>query len=247
MRKLKGRKLNRMIRAVLLVAIAAAAHAQSFEVASVRVTTGDPGERAGRSRITVGPDRLLARGANVLDCIEWAWNLREYQVVGPDRIRQERYDIAAKSEREAIPDEMRPMLQALLAERFGLAVHREKRAMPVLAIVAAKNGPKLRGAAGAAGSWKRVGPGLKLEFTAQTLADLAAFLSTLAVIDRPVVDATGLPGAYTFALDLNEAVRPADAAPASVSSLLQEQLGLRLDGRHMPVEVLVVDRVEKLR
>ncbi len=178
----------------------------------------------------------------------WAWQVREYQVAGPDWIRTEWFDILAKTDHAASPLEMRSMLQALLAERFGLALHRESRRMPALAIVTAKGGPKLREAAGGvAGSWRRVGPGLKLDFTAQTVAELAGFLSMLAAVDRPVVDATGLDARFTFTLDLNEAVRPGDAAAPSISTLLQEQLGLRLEGRHMPIEMLVVDHVEKPR
>ena len=238
-----------MVTILLLSALAvASAPAQSFEVASVRTTTTDPGERAGQVPITLDPERLSARAATLLDCITWAWQVREYQVAGPDWIRTARYDIAAKPEHPAPPAEMRRLLQVLLAERFGLTLHRESRTMPALAIVTAKAGPKLRPAApGAASSWSRVGPGLKLEFTAQTVADLAGFLSTLAAVDRPVVDDTGLRSRFTFTLDLNEAVRPGDAAAPSISTLIQEQLGLRLEGRRLPLEVLVLDHVEKLR
>ena len=228
--------------------VAAVAQGQVFEVASVRRATEAGGERAGQSRISVGPDRLTARAATLLDCIEWAWNVREYQVAGPDWIRTERFEIAAKAERPGPPAAMRPMLQALLAERFGLTVHRENRVMPALALVIAKSGPKLRKSeAPEEGNWKRVGPGLKLEFQHEKAADLAGFLSTLAVIDLPVIDDTGLTDAYSFTLDLNEAVRGGDAAAPGISTLLQEQLGLRLDGRRMQLEVLVVDRVERLR
>jgi uncharacterized protein (TIGR03435 family) len=228
--------------------VSAVAHGQAFEVASVRQATEPSGERAGQPRISAGPDRLTARDATLLDCIEWAWNVREYQVAGPDWIRTERFEIAAKADRPGTPAAMRPMLQALLAERFGLILHRENRVMPALALVVAKSGPKLaRSVAAGEGNWKRIGPGLKLEFQHQKMADLAGFLSTLAVVDRPVVDDTGLAGAYTFTLDLNEAVRGGDAAAPGVPTLLQEQLGLRLDGRRMPLEVLVVDRVERLR
>jgi uncharacterized protein (TIGR03435 family) len=89
---------------------------------------------------------------------------------------------------------------------------------------------------------------LRLDFIAQTPADLAAFLSTLAVVDRPVIDRTGLQGRYTFTLDLNEAARPGrpDDAP-SVSTVLQEQLGLRFEARRSPLEVWVIDHAQKPR
>ena len=210
--------------------LATIAFAQVFDVATVRVAGPQEGERAGRARIVTGPEGITARGATLLDCIAWAWEVREYQVAGPDALRNQQYDIRAKAGHPATPAEMRPMLRALLQERFGLMLHREKRPMPALALVAAKNGTKLgQAVTTGGGEWKRVGPGLRLEFRAQTMADLAAFLSTLAVIDRPVVDGTGLDSAYTFVLDLNEAVRPGDNTAPSVSTLLQEQLGVRLE------------------
>lgn len=231
----------------IVLATAAVSPAQVFEVASVRPAGEISGERAGQPRISVGPDRLTARAATILDCIVWAWNLREYQVLGPDWIRTERFEITAKAERPGTPAAMRPMLQALLAERFGLALHHENRLIPALALVTAKSGPKLGKPAAGEGNWQRVGPGLKLQFEHQKMTDLAGFLSTLAVIDRPVVDDTGLSDAYTFTLDLNEAVRGGDAAAPGVSTLLQEQLGLRLDARRMTFDVLVVDTVHRLR
>ena len=93
----------------------------------VRIAAPIDGERAGQSRIIAGPAGITARGATLLDCIVWAWGLREYQVTGPDALRSQRYDIVAKAGRPATPGEMRPMLRALLAERFGMTEHREKR------------------------------------------------------------------------------------------------------------------------
>jgi hypothetical protein len=132
-----------MLSALLLLA-AAAASAQTFEVAAVHPAAPLTGENALRPRIATDPVRLTARDATLLDCIEWAWNVREYQVARPDWIRTAKFDIA---------------------------------------------GPKLRAAAPTEGSaTDRTGPGLRLTFTARTIADLAAFLSTLAV-DRFARDA----------------------------------------------------------
>lgn len=237
-----------MFRIILLFLAATASPAQTFEVAAIHPAAPLPGENATRPRITTNPDRLTARDATLLDCIEWAWNVREYQVSGPDWIRTEKFDIAAKAPRPSATAELRAMLQALLADRFALRLRRETRELPVLAIVAAKHGPKLHAAPpDEAPGIQRTGPGLRLAFTAQTVADLAAFLSTLAVVDRPVLDATHLPGRYTFTLDLNEVVRANDPAAPSIGTVLTEQLGLRLEGRRMPLETLLLDHVEKPR
>jgi uncharacterized protein (TIGR03435 family) len=97
---------------------------------------------------------------------------------------------------------------------------------------------------------KLPGPGLRLSFQGTTPGQLADFLSSLAAIDRPVLDGSGLEGEYDFALDLRAAAGPwaseaeKDAAP-SVSSVLEQQLGLRLDARKQQVEVLVIDRARR--
>lgn len=234
---------------ILLLMAWTFAGGQSFEVASVRPASGtDAGERAGQSGITTGPDRLSAHHTSLLDCIQWAYDVREYQVLGPDWLGAERYDIAAKSGGPVERSQMRLMLQSLLAERFGLSLHRVSKELAGLVVLTAKGGPKMSlSAAGDEPGWRRVGPGLRLVFTAQTVADLASFLSTLAAVDRPVVDGIRSGQRYTFTLDLNEAVAPGDAARPSISTVLQEQLGLRLEGRRVQFDVLAIDHVEKPR
>src|SRR4051794_9820483 len=91
------------------------------------------------------------------------------------------------------------MLQALLKERFQLRVHTESKPRPVQALTVAKNGPKLRESkAEAAGMSKLPGGGLRLQFRRTTLAELDAFLSTLAAVEVPVRDQSGLTAAYDF-------------------------------------------------
>jgi uncharacterized protein (TIGR03435 family) len=96
---------------------------------------------------------------------------------------------------------------------------------------------------------KLPGGGLRLEFRRTTVGQLADFLSELAVIDRPVQDRSGLTGVYDFPLDLHEVAGPwaSDAerqAAPSMSTVLQEQLGLKFEARKDAVDVLAIDRIE---
>jgi len=211
------------------VAAQAPAAAPQFEVASVKPNKS--GGAGSSIRFTTG--QISMENVSLKKLTLWSYGIpddREYALAGPDWLTTERFDILARFPAETDGAQVRRMAQSLLADRFKLARHPETRQLATYVLVVAKNGTKLgQTVTTGGGEWKRVGPGLRLEFRAQTMADLAAFLSTLAVIDRPVVDGTGLDSAYTFVLDLNEAVRPGDTTAPSVSTLLQEQLGVRLE------------------
>jgi uncharacterized protein (TIGR03435 family) len=193
------------------------------------------------------------------------------RVVGiPDWMLSENYDIVARiggADAEAWKDEaqrrkmLRAMLQALLAERCKLVVHRGTRDKPVYAIVVGKNGPKLKaaettdldtlhakhpntndvpGGGGVVGEGKNGGSGLY----GATIGTLALALTYPA--GRPVVDKTGLTGRYDIDLPHMQTLSPTDqpdGAPTVFSVL--EDLGLRLEPRKEPVEVLVLDHVER--
>jgi uncharacterized protein (TIGR03435 family) len=149
------------------------------------------------------------------------------------------------------------MLQKLLAERFKLAFHREKKELPVYAIVVGKNGPKLTKSAsdpnGLPGLFLR-GLGL-LPATNANILDLAGLLQSV-VLERPVVDQTGLSGRFDFELKWTPdesqfsgqgaKVRRDDPdAPPDLFTAIQEQLGLQLKSTKASVDVLVIDRIEK--
>jgi len=123
--------------------------------------------------------------------------------------------------------------------------------MQVWALIPGRRGPKLASSSDERQAMLRLpGGGLRLEFRRTTVAELAGFLSTLAVVSRPVYDRSGLAGVYDFRLDLHEAAGPWEtqaerlAAP-SIITVVEEQLGLRLEGRREPVEVLVVERAAR--
>ena len=136
------------------------------------------------------------------------------------------------------------MPQALLTERFGMKFHRETREVPAYVLVVAKSGLKARPAAeGSAGGFNRR-PG-HLETRSATMAGLADKLSQQS--ERPVVDQTAVRGSYEFTLDWTPDELQSDGqAGPSLFTAIEEQLGLRLEARKEPMEVVVVDYVEKI-
>jgi uncharacterized protein (TIGR03435 family) len=173
-------------------------------------------------------------------------------------------------QRKTVGDQMRERLRALLADRFQLTLHRETKEQSVYALLVAKNGPKLQESqtkdgqakegTGPRGPMMRMGRG---ELSGQGVA-LDMLTRTLSSqLGRTVIDRTGLKGNFDFKLtwtpDPGQSAGPpgggpppgADAPPPpdpngpSIFTALQEQLGLRLESQKGPVEMLVIDRVEK--
>ena len=222
---------------------------------------------SGRIRLDVRPDRLSLRGIPLGFCMRWAYGLGPYQTyraVGPDWIdppHAEFYDIEAKTGGPVLVDQLRLMLQTLLADRFKLLLHRANKVFPVLAVVVGKDGPKLKKSASSGDGEGQVKPrGINVfDFEGAPIArliDLLDGMTRLPNEPRPVVDETGLQGAFDFTLDLQK-YREFDSSGAP---LLDERgrvdmetvvrralpdLGLRLESKRAPVEVLVIDHVEK--
>jgi uncharacterized protein (TIGR03435 family) len=197
------------------------------------------------------------RNVGLPEAILWAYKMVPYQI--PNRgplTDSERYDILAKSAGPATADEMRPMLRALLAERFKLALHRETKEMSAFALVEAKGGHKLKESEAADGPGIIPSEGnakIFLNGKTASLDQLAGFLA--GPLRAPVVDMTGLKGKYDFLFDITAYIpqekdrQPGEAPPDPVSvlqSALPKQLGLRLEARKLPIETLVIDHVEKL-
>jgi len=167
--------------------------------------------------------------------------VQDYQIVGPDWLAQDRYDIVARA---AVPvagqQVLQQMLQSLLAERFKLVVRREQQPRPAYALVVSEAGSRLRRSQDSSGGGSTTSDIGRLSFTATPMAALARRLSQL--LREPVIDVTGLDGAYDFTLQWQQD----DSVPgASLFTAVQEQLGLTLERRRMPVDVLVVERVER--
>lgn len=241
-----------------------------FEVASIK-----PNQDCGsRTLVQVLPGGGLRTSCATLKFLLFqAYDVQSFQISGgPSWMNSSYFDVIAKAESpagsESEPNDpskiskeryksmqelMRPKLQSLLADRFQLRLHRETREEPVYALVAARSGSKLRqssdfhGLHMAKGQWKGNGA---------TLAMLTAALA--GQLGRPVLDRTGLKGAFDFNLEWTpdvaqanvsppsstNATSPSDSSGPSIFTALQEQLGLKLESAKGPVEVLVIDHVE---
>ena len=246
--------MNRDIALILLVASAIAAQALRFDVASVRALPGHPQIAAG---IEVHPVSVRMSGFPLGAIIRWAYGLHPYQqgfeISGPSWLEPGLgcvwYDVEGKTEQPVSAEQLRSMVRTLLADRFNLSLHRERRDMTVCAISIAKNGSKLRPSEE---KEMRVSPeGETLHFRGATLSRPDEWL--YAVVPYLIQDETGLTGHYDF--DLNyQRYMEAYATPgpggridgtAAINKAL-EAIGLRADLKRRSVEILAIDHVEKV-
>jgi bla regulator protein BlaR1 len=278
----------------------------SFEVASVKVSLGPPKETmfcldacASAGRFSVVGSRVNIRFISLYNLVLRAYRIKPNQLSGPDWMQSQKFDIEAKTPDGASKDQVPEMLQALLSERFKLAIHRDRKDQPVFALVVGKNGLKLRRSAAAADASVPEAPGsqplltpegdarklengdivitsgpygpvhggrgsngaLRWEFSKLTMPALAALVTPH--VDRPVVDMTNLQGSYELAFGnlrrgdgraLKGGGPPEEVRAGSDSSpdpygegMIRaiENAGLKLEPRKAPVEMIVVDRLEK--
>jgi uncharacterized protein (TIGR03435 family) len=229
------------IKLAMLAASAVLAFAQSpaFEVASVKPTQhGRDANGWASSDVDVPtPGSLVATNASLQELIQFAYGVKEYQIAGPFWLNDDSvcFDIAAKSP-GASKQQMRQMLQTLLADRFQLALHRETRQLPIYNLVVAKSGLKLSPTSGdgRGGTFSRGG---EVTGTNVTMAGIAYRLSR--ELNRPVLDQTGVPGAFDFKFQYSNG-----GEGPSIFSAIQE-LGLKLESTKGPMEVLVIDHIER--
>jgi uncharacterized protein (TIGR03435 family) len=258
-----------------VAAIALAAHSQSppvstslkFEVASLKPS--EPGGRGSGVRPAPGGERYLATNSTVKSLITVAYRIKSDEVTGgPAWIETDRYDMNAKAERPSSIEELHMMLKNLLADEFKLRFHRAMKELPVYALVVDKDGPKLTphespGASETAGeTWIEItadpSPELFLRRTWHaTLTPMDYFAFRLGeMLDRPVVNLTELKGSYDFDLSFTMELPPGapehplfngvavDTSGPRVFEAIHK-LGLRLESKKHPVEIMVIDHAEK--
>ena len=219
---------------------------QQFEVAVIRPNPA--GASAGTNFDLFEGGRLRIINEPVKLMIRVAFQIQNSQIAGgPGWVGSDRYDIEAKTGRpEKIePGQLSPLMQGLLSERFHLRVHRETRDLAVYALVAAKSGPKLKPKAEGEGSAMNTkgGPGRsQLTGTGVSMKLLAGYVGNR--LGRIVLDKTGLSDSYDFTLDWAPEQAPDSSVPSLVTAL-QEQLGLRIESARSPVEVLVIDSIDR--
>jgi uncharacterized protein (TIGR03435 family) len=174
--------------------------------------------------------------------------LPDHVLGGPDWIDVDRFEITGKADKPLGEKGLMAMLQMLLAERFKLAMRRESRRAQTMVLEVARRGPKLQPAGAAQYSWKNMHD--HLEATKLTISEFAEILSRN--LNLPVIDRTGLTGAFNFTLrwnaDVTEGLSHDESAVAlrpEVAAAISRQLGLTLKARKMAVDMFVVDRAEK--
>jgi len=164
--------------------------------------------------------------------IAWAWDVAPFQLVGQS-LPDSTFDIVAKAAGPATDEEMRVMMQSLLASRFGLKVHREEKELAGMALVVAKDGAKLKSSEDQAESTFEPVPNKKM------ISD---------PIRKPVFDLTGLKGSFDFTLDgtkYESAPGERDDEMYMIMRALQDEVGIRLEPRKLPVNMVVIEHVEK--
>ena len=239
----------------------------TFEAASVKRSV--PGTTGGRVQFL--PGRFIGENVPLDYLLQQLYGVRDFQIVAAPEWkaiiadgRESRYQMQGKADDAATPDQVKEMVKALLADRFGLRFHKEMRELPVYALVQARGGVKgAREATGPPGGIALIANGW-IRGRGVLPVTLIEVLSRS--VDRPIVDRTGL----TTVLDFNLTWTPLDAVGAGDSAnlcpqafqemasrlketlpgncpalftALQEQLGLRLEAQQAPVEVLVIDAV----
>ena len=239
--------------ACFTVLSAAAANYQTpgFEAASLKPVK-EPIQRSSDPRVQ--GRRVVSVATALRDFIAFAYNVRADTIDAiPTWARSEHWDLEAAAAQGEAPlslPEARQMMQAFLADRFQLRLHREMQDVTAYALVVDKGGPKFQAAApDSTGGYsvRAADKTLHMEAKRTTMEQLARHLSGTA--GRLVVDRTGLAGPYAFTLDWLPPDRtpPADANPetADLFTALREQLGLKLEPTKAQMNKLIVDAVER--
>ena len=250
-----NKKMRRIVMFLLAAVFAYTALAQEFEVVAVKPNKSLSGSSSTHS----DQGFLTATNASLRSLIVMAYGMKDYQVEGPEWLKSEHFDISAKfpqalSKGEKGNTELQAMMQSMLLDRFKLAVHREQKTFSVYGLIVGKTGIKFKQAPDTeshsqnSNNTHYVGTGVSMDAFAAFLARRAGLPA-----DLPVLDMTGLKGFYNLTLDWVPEPKPsgetkADDSPSGPSLLmaLQEQLGLKVEARKAPIDILIVDHAEKV-
>jgi uncharacterized protein (TIGR03435 family) len=233
----------------------------SFDVATIKPNNSGASSIQG---LTLNGRNFATRNSSLGDLIGFAYEVQAKQIVAaPDWLDKDRYDIAAVPDQDGAPNiqQLRAMVQKLLTSRFNLKFHHDQRELSAYVLTVGKNGQKLTPTqlkGSLPGMGMRPGPtGLTLVMANSRLADFTGFLQMI-VLDRPVVDRTGVTGRFdysvTFTPDdsqfnghppkLPPSTETTESSP-NLFTALQQQLGLKLDAEKTSVDVIAIDHVEK--
>jgi uncharacterized protein (TIGR03435 family) len=238
-----------MHRRLIFGLAAAACFGQEFEVVSIRPNNSMSGNSSSHS----DKERLTAINVSLRNLIVRAYDV-DYQIEGPDWLKSEHFDVAAKFP-EPLPEDpdkydaaMQSMMQKMLADRFQFAAHRDQKTLAVYALAVGKSGIRFQSVPKGASSSNSHNN--HYTGTSISMDRFASFLSTR--LDLPVIDQTGLQGFYDLKLDWvpeRDIQSKSDLREAPAGQVLQDaiqdQLGLRLERRKAPIEILIVDHADK--
>jgi uncharacterized protein (TIGR03435 family) len=237
-----------LVPAVALFCRAQQSSIPEFEVVSVKASLAAPGVGFLQQ---MGGDPAIENYTNVdlRKLILRAYGIKDYRLTGPDWMGETLFDIRAKIPEGISRDQVPAMMRKLLADRFHLVLHRESKELPVYDLVVTKGGIKTSPPGGQfVPKYNRDGSftvlaglnsagTINLTGTPTTIALLVDLLSASG--ERPVIDKTGLTGEYQFKMRWQESDGP-------LSDALETYLGLKLESRKAPIELLVIDHVDKL-
>jgi uncharacterized protein (TIGR03435 family) len=223
----------------------------TFDAASVKpVDVSTLGDSISMNIGTVRNGEVTFGNATLNDCIRFAYGVAsDAQISGPEWIRAKRYlyNIDAKAAPGTSSAQLQAMMQTLLAERFRIVTHREQKEMSYYALEPAKGGVKMPSVKEVPDGFHGTNFGGRID-NIMPMQKLAYLLSRFET-ERPIIDRTGLDGTYqvklSWTLRQTENANP-DATETSLFTALEEQLGLKLEARKGPVDVLVVDSAEKI-
>jgi uncharacterized protein (TIGR03435 family) len=235
-----------------------------FEIADVRVDTATRGVFSQNAGGVIRDGKYINRDATMLNLIEAAYGVSEDAIAGgPTWLDADLFDVIAKVPDGATPETADLMLQALLADRFGLVVHKGTRPMPRYVLTVAKGGSKLKRASGSGNSGCRLQqqPGPDGDGTPNTPRNLKVRCHNLTAqgivdnlhqmagdyLDHDLIDATKLEGAWDFDLEWTSSWQLVDKGNDAIKifDAVEKQLGLKLDLQNVAAPTLVVDHVNR--
>ena len=210
-----------------------------FEVATLKQSPPPTGDLININLGRVLNNTVTFTNASLSDCLKFAYGIvSDAQLQGPDWIKSKavRFDIVANAPTGTPRDRIMLMVQALLAERLKVVLHHEQKQLSYLALTVGKDGPRMKESSGPGGNPAQRG---RIDGQQMTMPLLATLLSRFE--RQTVVDMTGLKGSYELKL---EWTTDSGDGP-SLFTAVQEQLGLKLESRKGPLDVLVIDSAEK--
>lgn len=231
---------------VFCLSIAGWGQRPQFEVASVKVADealqGSGVRSVGGAR-SPDPGLFICQACTVGDMLRSAFDIRSFQIWGPEWIDLDRFTVSAKVTPGTTREQLRLMQQALLEDRFGMQYHHDQKEMLRYELVVAKGGAKLKAhrAETEDGGATIENGQIRARWADMSMDALAVILSKN--VHQMVTNSTGLEGTYDVSLWW--VMEGSDAAGPSISAAVQEQLGLKLEQHKGPVDRVVIDHLEK--